>query len=106
MYDNKGCDLLDFEESDFNTVMASDIIFNGKIRFTKPFMIKGKVSGNIDSESDLVIDTNAVVKADIDAQRVLIRGAVDGDVNGKEMVFVTSTGSVNEIGRASCRERV
>lgn len=95
MYEDKGCDLLDFEEADFNTVMASDIVFNGKIHFTKPFMIKGKVSGRIDSESDLVVDSGSVVKADIEAERVLIRGSVDGDIVGKNMVFVTSTGSVN-----------
>ena len=70
MYDNKGCDLLDFEESDFNTVMASDISFSGKIRFTKPFMIKGQVSGKIEADSDLVIAQDAVVKADIVAERI------------------------------------
>ena len=42
MYDNKGCDLIDYEDSDFNTIMASDISFTGKIHFTKPFMIPAK----------------------------------------------------------------
>ena len=76
MYDNKGCDLLDYDESDFNTVMASDITFSGKVRFTKSFMIKGRVSGVIDSDSDLVIAQGAVVKADIKADRILVRGTV------------------------------
>lgn len=95
MYDNKGCDLLDFDESDFNTVMASDITFSGKIRFTKPFMIKGKVSGLIEADSDLVIGPDAVVKADISAERILVRGKVEGNINGNTMVFVTSNGSVD-----------
>ena len=95
MYDNKGCDLLDFEESDFNTVMASDISFSGKIRFTKPFMIKGQVSGKIEADSDLVIAQDAVVKADIVAERNLVRGKVEGNITGKSMVFVTSNGSVD-----------
>ncbi|MBR5932957.1 MAG: polymer-forming cytoskeletal protein [Treponema sp.] len=95
MYDNKGCDLLDFDESDFNTVMASDITFSGKIRFTKPFMIKGNVSGKIEADSDLVIAQDAVVKADITAERILVRGKVEGNINGNTMVFVTSNGSVD-----------
>lgn len=94
MYDNKGCDLLDYDESDFNTVMASDISFSGKIRFTKPFMIKGNVSGQIFADSDLVIASDAVVKADINADRILVRGIVEGNIVGKTMVFVTSKGSV------------
>ena len=94
MYDNKGCDLLDFEESDFNTVMASDISISGKIRFTKPLKIKGNISGQINSECDLVIASDAVVKADIYADRILIRGSVEGNIVGNSMVFVTSNGSV------------
>ncbi|MBQ0161715.1 MAG: polymer-forming cytoskeletal protein [Treponema sp.] len=95
MYDNKGCDLLDFDESDFNTVMASDISFSGKIHFTKPFMIKGNVSGSISADSDLVIASDAVVKADIHAERILVRGTVQGNITGNTMVFVTSNGSVD-----------
>lgn len=95
MYDNKGCDLLDYDESDFNTVIASDISFSGKIRFTKPFMIKGNVSGQIQADSDLVIAQNAVVKADIFAERILIRGKVEGNITGQSMVFVTTNGSVD-----------
>ena len=94
MYDNKGCDLLDYDESDFNTVMASDTSFSGRIRFTKPFMIKGNVSGQIIADSGLVIATDAVVNADISADRILVRGKVEGNVVGKTMVFVTSDGSV------------
>ena len=94
MYDNKGCDLLDYDESDFNTVIASDISFSGKIRFTKPFMIKGKVNGFIEASSDLLIDTDAEVNADISTDRVLVRGKVKGNVSGKELVYVASTGSV------------
>ncbi len=93
MYD-KGCDLMDFEESDFNTIISSDLAFTGKVHFTKPFLIKGKVSGQINATSDLVIDSEAVVNADIEADRVLVKGCVNGNVFGKSLVFVTSSGSI------------
>ena len=48
MYDIKDSKAFDTDEEDFDTVMASDITFTGNIRFAKPFMIKGKMSGNID----------------------------------------------------------
>ncbi len=95
MFDLKDSATFETEEEEFDTVMASDITFSGKIRFAKPFMIKGKMSGSIDATSDLLVDTNAVVKADIVADRVLVRGKVDGNIQGKKLVYVTSTGSVN-----------
>ena len=94
MFDIKGSVEFETEEEDFDTVMADDISFTGTIRFSKPFMIKGKMSGNIDATSDLLIDTNAEVNADIVADRVLVRGKVNGNIVGKNLVYVSSKGSV------------
>ncbi len=94
MFEEKKAQIFDYEEDDFDTVMADDITFSGSIKFEKPFMIKGRVNGNIDATSDLLIDTSAEVNADIIAERVLVKGKVTGNINGKRMIFVTSTGSV------------
>ncbi len=94
MFDIKDLAPFDTDEEDFDTVMASDISFTGSIKFAKPFMIKGKMNGIIDSTSDLLIDTDAEVNADIVADRVLVRGKVKGNIRGNNLVYVTSTGSV------------
>jgi len=94
MFETKNTAVFDFEEEEFDTVLASDIVFTGQIRFAKPFMIKGTVNGTIDATSDLVIDTNAKVVADIVADRVIVRGNVEGNISGKKLVFISSTGSV------------
>ena len=57
MYDVKDSELANLEDDDFDTVLASDISFRGTIKFSKPFMIRGTVSGMIDATSDLVVDT-------------------------------------------------
>lgn len=95
MFDVKDTDFFDLEEDDFDTVMADDITFNGNIKFSKPFMIKGNVSGTINATSDLVVDSDATVNAEISADRVLIRGKVTGNITSKELVFVSASGSVN-----------
>ncbi len=95
MFEVKDTDFFDLEEDDFDTVLASDIAFSGTISFVRPFMIKGKMDGSINATGDLVIDTDAVVKADIKAERVLVRGTVTGNINARELVFVTSHGSVS-----------
>ena len=73
MFDVKeDVDLFELDERDFDTVLASDIAFTG----------------------DLVIDSSAVINADITASRVLIRGKVNGNIQGERLVFVTQTGFV------------
>ncbi len=94
MFDVKDSSLFETDEEDFDTIMASDIAFEGSIKFSKPFMIKGKMSGVIEATSNLLIDTNAEVKADITAEKILIRGKVVGNVWGNKLVYVTSSGSV------------
>lgn len=94
MFTAKDSDFFELDEDDFDTVLAPDISFSGNIRFQKPFMIKGTVNGAIEAASDLVVDTGAVVAADIAAERVLVRGSVEGCIEGKRLVFIASTGSV------------
>lgn len=95
MFDVKDSDFFEMEDDSFDTVIENDISFSGNIKIKKSFLIRGEVKGSIISESDLVIDTNANVEADIQASRVLIRGKVRGNVIGEKLVFVTSTGSLN-----------
>ncbi|MDR2729294.1 MAG: polymer-forming cytoskeletal protein [Treponema sp.] len=83
------------EDADFDTILSPDIDFTGTLRFEKPFLIRGKVSGEINSAGLLVIDENAVVNANIHALRVLIRGQVKGDVTAVEKVEVTLSGKLS-----------
>ena len=82
------------EDADFDTILSPDINFTGTLHFEKPFLIRGRVSGEINATGVLVIDENAVVNANINALRVLIRGHVKGDVTAVEKVEVTVTGKL------------
>ena len=95
MFDVKDSDFFGMEDDAFDTIVEDDISFNGSIKMQKPFLIRGKITGKIETQSDLVIDTNAVVEADIKADRVLIRGKVKGNVYGEKLIFVTASGSLD-----------
>lgn len=84
----------DIEDEVFDTTLEENITFTGSISFSKPFKICGKVKGCITATSDLLVDTTAQVAANISATRVFIKGAVRGDINAAEFVFVSSTGSL------------
>jgi cytoskeletal protein CcmA (bactofilin family) len=82
------------EDEDFDTILAQDIEFNGVLNFEKPFLIRGKLSGDIVARGLLVVDEEAIVEANINASRVIIRGSVKGDVTASEKVEVTVTGKL------------
>jgi cytoskeletal protein CcmA (bactofilin family) len=80
------------EDEDFDTILSGDIDFSGTLNFDKPFLIRGKISGIIDARGLLVIDEGALVAANINASRVIVRGTVKGDINATEKVEITATG--------------
>jgi cytoskeletal protein CcmA (bactofilin family) len=83
------------EDEDFDTILAQDIEFHGVLNFEKPFLIRGKLSGDIIAQGLLVVDEEAVVEANINASKVIIRGSVKGDVTASEKVEVTITGKLS-----------
>jgi cytoskeletal protein CcmA (bactofilin family) len=80
------------ELEDFDTVLSPDIEFNGHLQFEKPFLIKGKVSGEITGTSLLLIDENAAVDANIKASTVIVLGTVKGNINADTKVEVAISG--------------
>ncbi|MDR1863146.1 MAG: polymer-forming cytoskeletal protein [Treponema sp.] len=82
------------EDEDFDTILSPDIDFNGTLNFEKPFLIRGKLSGEIAAQGLLVVDEDAVVEANINAPKVIIRGSVKGNVTAEEKVEVTITGKL------------
>lgn len=92
MATNEKYNLADLDEDDYETVLATDIDFTGTIQFARPLMIKGKVSGKLESASDLTIEESAVVNAAIFADRVIIRGQVSGNVTANTSVTVYASG--------------
>ena len=86
--------LLDLDEEDYDTVLAPDIQFSGKIECKKPFMIKGVFSGNISSESAVSIEENAVVKANLKVDSLVIKGSLEGDVAADSVIRIFPTGKL------------
>ncbi|MDR3123115.1 MAG: polymer-forming cytoskeletal protein [Treponema sp.] len=80
------------EDEDFDTILSEDIDFSGTLVFEKPFLIRGKLTGEIESQGLLVIDEGAVVEANINASKVVIRGSVKGNVTAAEKVEISATG--------------
>ena len=82
------------ELEDFDSVLSPDIEFTGTLSFDKPVLIQGKVSGEINASSLLMIAEEAVVDANIRASQVIILGTVKGNVQADIKVEVSISGKL------------
>ncbi|MBN1241609.1 MAG: polymer-forming cytoskeletal protein [Spirochaetales bacterium] len=82
------------DEDLIDTILQGDVEFSGRMSFDKPLMIKGRVSGAIESTSDLYVDDAAVVEARISANIVSVRGTVKGDISARERVELFACAAV------------
>ncbi|MDR2535853.1 MAG: polymer-forming cytoskeletal protein [Treponema sp.] len=82
------------EDEDFDTILSSDIDFSGTLSFEKPFLVRGKLSGEIIAHGLLMVDTEGVVEAHIHAPKVIVRGFVNGNITAADSIELTATGKV------------
>jgi cytoskeletal protein CcmA (bactofilin family) len=68
------------------TVIGRDAFVRGKLRGEGDVVIAGRVEGEITIEGDVTLEASALVMAPISGTRVVIRGAVRGDVSASEVL--------------------
>ena len=84
--------LVPVDEDILDTILADDVEFHGMLQFKYPLMIKGVMSGTIESSSDLYINEKAKVEANITARNVTVRGYLKGNIraSGKVELFASA----------------
>jgi len=75
------------EESDVDTVISADMVFQGNIKLSRPAMIKGRVSGKINSNGNVFIEKGASVKAELRVKELSVKGNLDGVVDAVVVEF-------------------
>lgn len=77
------------------SVIGPTLVFKGELSAEEDLIIEGSIEGTIaHHKKNLTVGKQGRVKADIHASRVTIEGAVDGDVNGDELVQLAPTARV------------
>ena len=74
--------------NDSKNVLSSDVELKGTLRFTGELSFDGKLEGDINSDGALNLGDNAVVKGNITANSVVVRGKVNGNVTAKEKIDI------------------
>jgi cytoskeletal protein CcmA (bactofilin family) len=73
------------------STLGREIHIDGTIVCQEDLTIVGRVDGTIRAKGTLVIAKEADVHAQIDGQRVMVHGKVDGNVQGEERVTLGGT---------------
>lgn len=79
-------------KDDITTILGKGSEFEGKLQFEGTLRIEGVFSGEIHSESVLVVGEGASVSAEVNVGTIIINGEVKGDIRAKQGVEIRNPG--------------
>ncbi|SFH58116.1 protein CcmA, bactofilin family [Tindallia magadiensis] len=91
---NKKQDTTSPQFDNFDTVIGKKAEFEGTIKAQEPIRVDGCLTGEIVSESDVVIGEGSKVKGNIQCKNILLAGTVNGNVHASGQLHITGTGSL------------
>src|SRR6266568_205435 len=68
------------------TVIGQGIFLRGSIRGEGDLEIRGRIEGDVEVGGEVTIADGALIKADVTARRIIVRGAVAGNLTGEDGV--------------------
>src|SRR5881398_743602 len=69
-------------------VLSSDVEIKGNLKFSGELTFEGKLDGEINSDGILHLGDTAVINGNINAQTVVVRGKVNGNIAAKEKIDI------------------
>jgi cytoskeletal protein CcmA (bactofilin family) len=69
-------------------VLASDVEIKGNLKFSGELTFEGKLDGDIQTDGTLNLGDSAVVNGNINAQSVIVRGKITGNITAKEKIDI------------------
>jgi cytoskeletal protein CcmA (bactofilin family) len=76
--------------------ISQGIRIKGEVTGSEDLFVDGQVEGKLNlTNGSLTVGPNGHVKADVTAREVIVRGRVEGKIDGRERIQLWSTGQVN-----------
>ena len=75
-------------------VLTSDVEIKGNIKFSGELTFDGKLDGEIHTDGALQLGDSAIVNGNINAQSVVLRGKINGNVVAKEKIEIKTKAEV------------
>lgn len=81
---------MDMNNPNSKNVLSSDVEIKGNLKFTGELTFEGKLDGEIQTEGVLNLGDTAAINGNINAQSVVVRGKVNGNVFAREKIEIKS----------------
>ena len=69
-------------------VLSSDVEIKGNLKFSGELTLEGKLEGEVQTDGLLNLGDTAVVNGNINAQSVVVRGKINGNIYAKEKIEI------------------
>jgi len=69
-------------------VLSSDVEIKGNLKFSGELTFEGKIDGEIHTDGTLLLGDGAIVNGNINAQSVVVRGKINGNIVAKEKIDI------------------
>jgi len=69
-------------------VLGSDVEIKGNLKFSGELTFDGKLEGEIQTDGTLNLGDSAIVNGNINAQSVVVRGKITGNIVAKEKIEI------------------
>jgi cytoskeletal protein CcmA (bactofilin family) len=76
------------------SVVAESVVITGRVTGDGDLEVRGRVDGEIDIRGELTLADGSATRAALTAGRVIIAGAVVGDINATESIALEATARV------------
>jgi cytoskeletal protein CcmA (bactofilin family) len=71
-------------------ILTPDVEIKGNIKFTGELTLEGKLEGEIHADGTLFLGENGVINGNVNANNVVVRGKINGNVVAKEKIEIKS----------------
>ncbi|MGY0556557.1 MULTISPECIES: bactofilin family protein [unclassified Lysobacter] len=82
------------ESSMKESLIAADLTIEGKIEGTGHVRIAGKFNGDVNVQGNLTIETGAKLTGGVRAQKVIVAGELEGNIESAQRVEVLESGAL------------
>jgi cytoskeletal protein CcmA (bactofilin family) len=69
-------------------VLGTDVELKGTLKFSGELTFEGKLDGEVHTEGVLNLGDSAVINGNINAQSVVVRGKITGNITAKEKIDI------------------
>jgi cytoskeletal protein CcmA (bactofilin family) len=74
--------------SNTKNVLGADVEIKGTLKFAGELTFEGKLEGEIHTDGTLNLGDSAAINGNINAQNVVVRGKVNGNISAKEKIDI------------------